>query len=191
MSIRTREEVLKVALETTHNTPGFCQGQVRAWFLAPSVGDFDGDGAADAEDGWKSEPERYKHHGDRTPPYGVPLSFLGGSNDNGHRALALRDGKVRSTDFDTATQSWRPGVTGTAHSIGAVERALGVSYVGWSETIDGQYIPHSPWTRGDRVDEALHDLNKAENLAKDGTKRDNLLKRAIEVVKNIPRWRKR
>ena len=54
--------------------------------------------AAGCEDGWKSEPAKYKHPGDRNPPRGVPVSYLGGSHDNGHRAVSLGNGKIRSTD---------------------------------------------------------------------------------------------
>lgn len=185
--IRNRVEAMQAALATEHNTPGFCQGQTRAWYLAPSVGDFDGDGAADAEDGWKSEPEKWKHRGDRTPPAGVPLSFTGGSHDNGHRAVSLPGGRVRSTDFSTQTQRYSKGEVGTANSIHAVEVAMGVTYVGWSESIDGHLIPLGPPpTRGARVDEALQDLREAERREPEGTRRDNILDRSIAIIRKIP-----
>lgn len=202
MTIRNREEAARAAEATVHNTPGFCQGQVHAWYLAPSVGDVDGDGAADAEDGWKSEPAHAKHLGDRNPPRGVPLSFLGGSHDNGHRAMSLGPGKYRSTDFDTASQRYRPGVVGTAKSIAALEQAMGVSYAGWSETISGIQIPLAPkppaptppppahhdpalTSRGNRVDDSLDKLQGAAKRAPDGSTRDTLLKKAIHVLRKI------
>ena len=49
--MRNREEAVKAALADKKNTPRYCQLVTRTWFDAPSAGDFDGDGAADAEDG--------------------------------------------------------------------------------------------------------------------------------------------
>jgi hypothetical protein len=188
MTMRNREEAAQAAEATVTNTPDACQAQTRAWFDAPSVGDYDGDGAADAEDGWKSEPSEYKHPGDRNPPRGVPVSYVGGSHDNGHRAISLGNGKIRSTDAGGR------GVVATV-PLDWPEKAWGLTYVGWSETCDGYYIPlpppPAPPTRGPRVDEALTDLQRAERHAPDGTKRDTLLKHAIKVLSKIPVWRKR
>lgn len=185
--VNNRAEAVEAALRTTRNVPNTCQLVTRGWFNAPSVGDFDGDGAADAEDGWKSEPLSARH-GDRNPPAGVPVSYLGGSRDNGHRAISLGNGKIRSTDAGGS------GVTATV-DLAWPERTWGLKYVGWSETIDGIPIPPipptGPKTRGENVDEALRRLARAEKLAKDGTVRDTRLKRAIAVLKRIPTWRKK
>lgn len=141
MTINTSKQAIAKALGQTHNTPGTCQLAVRTWFNAPSAGDQDHDGDADAIDGWKSEPIAARHV-NRNPPAGKPLAFRNATHNGfGHRALSLEGGKVRSTDFDTVTQRWRAGVVGTANSITAVERAMGLVYLGWSETIDGQKIP--------------------------------------------------
>lgn len=134
--MRNREEAAKVAEADTTNGPGMCQLQTREWLDAPSAGDFDGDGAADAEDGWKREPASARRF-DRNPPRGVPVTWLGGPNDNGHRALSLGNGKIRSTDAGgrgkvaTVDLSW-------------VERNWGLSYAGWSTTINGLPIPLPP-----------------------------------------------
>lgn len=185
--VLNREEAVQAALRTTRNVPNTCQLVTRGWFDAPSVGDFDGDGAADAEDGWKSEPESARH-GDRTPPAGVPVSYVGGSRDNGHRAISLGNGKIRSTDAGGS------GVTATV-DLGWPERAWGLKYVGWSETIDGIKIPlpppTGPLTRGENIDAALRRLKKAEKIAKEGTDRDTRLDRAIAVLNRIKPWRKK
>lgn len=139
--IRTPKQALAVADDTHTNVPGTCQLKVRGYFNAPSAGDFDGDGSADAEDGWKSEPAWARHPGDRNPPLGYPVSFSGGSHDNGHRAISRGNGILRSTDFDGVTKRYRAGVVGNG-TIAEVERAMGVTYLGWSTTIDGQPIPH-------------------------------------------------
>jgi len=190
--MRNREEAAQVAEAAVTNMPGYCQLTVRQWFDAPSAGDFDGDGAADAEDGWKIEPKEYKHPGDRNPPRGVPVSFLGGRNDNSHRALSLGNGAFRSTDFNTETQRYQAGVVGTAYSLEALERAMGVTYVGWSETMDGVYIPIpvGPETRGPRVDSAMDKLKEARDIAKDGSPRESYIKQALRALRKIKVWNK-
>lgn len=187
--VLNREEAVQASLKTTKNVPNTCQLVTRGWFDAPSVGDFDGDGAADAEDGWKSEPTNAKHF-DRNPPRGVPVSYLGGSRDNGHRAISLGNGLIRSTDA---------GGTGRVATVRLdwPEKTWGLKYAGWSETIDGIRIPLAPstptgpLTRGANVDAALKRLRAAEKIAKDGTARDTRLKRAIAILKRIPTWRKK
>lgn len=192
--VLNREEAAQAAERKKTNVPGTCQLVTRGYFAAPSVGDFDGDGAADAEDGWKSEPASAKHT-DRNPPRGTPVSFVGGRNDFGHRAISV-GGKapIRSTDFNGTTRRYQAGVVGNG-TIDEVARAMGVTYAGWSDTIDGIKIPlpppTGPKTRGANIDEALKRLARAEKLAKDGTERDTRLKRAIAVLKRIPTWRKK
>lgn len=142
--IRTRMQAMVASGQARTNVPGMCQAVTRGWYNAPSVGDVDGDGRADAEDGWKSEPIGARHVGDRNPPAGVPLYFEGGGKDDGHRAQSYPHGEVRSTDWDTATNRYHPGTVGTAKSIADIERQMGVRYVGWTETISGHPIPTDP-----------------------------------------------
>jgi hypothetical protein len=137
MSILTtpfdREQIVARAKASTTNVANTCQLWTRGICGAPSVGDYDGDGASDAEDGWKSEPAEYRHT-DRNPPAGVPVSYGGGSHDNGHRAISLGGGMIRSTD-----------AAGTGHvatvSLDWPERVWGLTYLGWSDTCDGYLIP--------------------------------------------------
>lgn len=146
MTINTSKQAIAKALEQTHNTPGTCQLVTRTWFNAPSAGDQDKDGDADAIDGWLSEPVSARRY-DRTPPPGKPVAFRNaGRNGFGHRAISLPNGKFRSTDFDTATQRYKAGVVGTANSLAAIERSMGLVYLGWSLTIDGLPIPPDPTT---------------------------------------------
>jgi hypothetical protein len=144
MTIRTSSKAIEAAKGQTRNVPGTCQLNVRTWFNAPSAGDQDGDGDADAVDGWKSEPLKARHVGDRNPPRGKPLAFKGGRKGYGHRALS----GVRSVfSTDMYNNRYRSGytsrVTGTTTSdaIAKIERSMGVTYVGWSDTIDGYPIP--------------------------------------------------
>lgn len=134
--VRNREEAASAAENTHRNKPGMCQQVTRGWLLGPSAGDRDFDGDADAVDGWKSEPA-HARHGDRNPPRGVPVSWSGGKNGFGHRALSLGNGKIRTTDGDGE------GVVAT-RDLGWPEREWGLTYLGWSETITGQDIPLPP-----------------------------------------------
>lgn len=141
MTIRTPKEAIRASLGQTTNVPGTCQMVTRGWFNAPSAGDQDRDGDADAIDGWLSEPLAQRRF-DRNAPAGYPIAFRNRDrNGFGHRALMLPDGKVRSTDFDTATQRYKKGVVGTANSIEILERAMSLVYLGWSKTISGIQIP--------------------------------------------------
>ena len=182
MSIRTPSEAVADALSKKTNVVGACQAETRLYFNAASVGDLDGDGAADAEDGWKSEPVTAKRF-DRNPPRGYPVSFLGGSRDNGHRAISLGHGRVRSTDFDGETKRYRAGVRGNG-TIAEVEAAMGVKYVGWSKTIDGYPIPPDPKKKGWRVKKAQELINDAHS--KPGTRRERLLSRIKDLLDKIP-----
>jgi hypothetical protein len=131
--MRTPRQAVRAALDTVNNVPRTCQFVVRGWLDAPSAGDFDGDGAADAEDGWKKEPISARRN-DRNPPEGFPVYYSGGSQDNGHRALSLGDGKIRSTDAPTV------GHVSTV-PLDWPEKNWGLKYVGWSTTMDGVPIP--------------------------------------------------
>lgn len=132
-----RAQAVARALASKTNVPNTCQLWTRTMFGVPSVGDFDGDGAADAEDGWKSEPAKYRHPGDRDVPAGVPVSYGGGSADNGHRAVSLGGGMIRSTDAG----GW--GKIATV-PLDWPEKAWGLTYLGWSDTCDGYLIPEPP-----------------------------------------------
>lgn len=183
--MNTAVEAVAKAKSISSNVPGTCQLWVRNLFLAPSAGDQDGDGDADAVDGWKSEPANARHY-DKNPPLGAPLAWAGGRNGYGHRAIHIGGGNIRHTD---AGGSGRVGTT----DIDWVQRNWGLIYLGWSETITGQKIdfpePPKP-TRGYRVDLALRKLRKALTEAERGTARYRYLERAIRVLQKIEIKRK-
>lgn len=176
--MRTPHQALAAALLTVNNVPGMCQLVVRGWLDAPSAGDFDGDGMADAEDGWKMEPVTARRF-DRHPPAGYPVYYKGGSEDNGHRALSAGNGMIRSTDAPTK------GLVGTV-PLDWPEKNWGLEYRGWSKTMDGVPIPPDPKTRGFRIDEALTRLIRAERHAQAGTVRAAKIQRAIDLLKSLP-----
>lgn len=144
MTINTAKQAEAAALRQTHNVPGTCQLSTRGWYNAPSAGDQDRDGDADAIDGWLSEPVSARHVGDRNPPTGVPLAFRNASHNGfGHRCMTITDG-IRSTDM--FGNRYRSGVTSTvtgksrSDQIAVIERSMGLIYIGWSSTIDGNPI---------------------------------------------------
>lgn len=137
--VRSREDAAKAAEASkgARYPVGMCQAWTRGIFLAPAAGDRDGDGDADAVDGWKSEPESAREPGDRNPPRGVPVSWSGGRSGYGHRAVSLGNGMIASTDAPTS------GVIGIV-PLDWVEKNWGMTYLGWSSTITGLEIPGAP-----------------------------------------------
>lgn len=140
---------------------GMCYKWTREQFGIPSIGDRDGDGDADAVDGWKAA--RRRHPGDRHPPPGVPVFWSGGSNGHGHAAITKPAG-VRSIDANGF------GNVGTV-DLGWFERNWGLTYLGWSEDLGGVPIPLGP---------VPDDWNHAQHLTpyRDGNGRAGILKAA-------------
>lgn len=206
-TIRTAEQAAEVARKTTTNIEGTCQKVTRGYYLAPSAGDRDGDGDADAYDGWLSETQKVP--GDRRPPLGFPVSFRSKDRSrHGHRAISLGDANgdgvflIRSTDFDTATKRYRAGVVGTG-TIDEVAAAMNCDYLGWSKTIDGVVIPtaapvpkptpkpetaplahrHLVNTWNDSREVSLHDVSAVQLTGKQPyAKAANVLHDAIEAA---------
>lgn len=202
MIINSCRQAIAEALQQTRNVPGTCQLTVHGWFNSPSVGDVDGDGDADAKDGWLSEPLKDRVTGDRNPPGGVPLYFSkDGGRGFGHRCMTLRDpGRLRSTDM--ANNRYSPGITSTvsapttSEAIAILEQAMNITYVGWSKSCDGNIIPDfAPkpveMTRGPRVDKALSRLRRAYANTKKGTLRRRTLRAAIVALLKVPQFPKK
>lgn len=196
MTIRSRAQAARAAAESKTNVPGTCQLWTRTQYGAPSAGDRDRDGDADAVDGWRSEPPRFRHT-DRRPPRGVPVAWSGGRNGFGHRAISLGGGLIRSTD------AGGPGKVATVE-LGWVERTWGLTYLGWSESITGIEIPYNPreeWpepeipptvdlgplTRGKRIDRAIRRLRHVQATGQ----RQTLVDRALALLLRIPKFRRK
>lgn len=97
---------------------GFSPGWCLYWcltevFLVPGLGDYDHDGAADAEDYWKAALKRGKVVQTSDPkniPAGVIIMWTGGSGDHGHAAYSLGNGEMISTDLETRGKVGRVAV---------------------------------------------------------------------------------
>lgn len=139
----SREEAAKRAdASMSTSKAGICQLWTRTMFGAPSAGDVDGDGDADAVDGWKSEPVKWRHPGDRRPPRGVPVAWSGGRHGYGHRAVSLGNGMIRSTDAGGACHN-------ATVPLSWFEAHWGLHYLGWSESMDGVLIPTGSKAKAD------------------------------------------
>lgn len=134
MVIANREQAARRAEASTKASVGMCQAWTRGIYGAPSVGDVDLDGDADAVDGWRAESPENRHAGDRHPPRGVPLAWKGGSKGHGHRAISLGNQMVRSIDVDG------PGTVGTV-KLSWFEEHWNMDYLGWTDTISNIKIP--------------------------------------------------
>lgn len=192
--VRSATDAVKAAGVTTTNIPGMCQKVTRTWFGVASAGDVDGDGDADAVDGWKREPESARHT-DRRPPIGAPVAWSGGSGGFGHRAICISDEPdpfIRSTDANGR------GKVGNRR-LSWFEKNWGLHYLGWSTTMSGVPIPGlqeskpstkpgpkpaPKKTRGAVVDRVLVDLKKAK--APKGSLRDKQLKLAVSALEKVP-----
>lgn len=186
-TIASRQRAAANANSRTRNQVGTCQAVTRGYYLAPSAGDRDGDGDADAVDGWASEPVEARHPGKRPTVEGLPMAWSGGRKGYGHRAISVRlpDGTigVRSTDAPSA------GITSTV-PMGWVESHWGMHYLGYSDTITGEVIPDdedkpkpprrlTKVTRAQRLTERA--MIRAEFLGQ--TRRAAVLRNALRLLR--------
>lgn len=110
---------------------GQCMMRTRELYDAPAIGDYDEDGSADAEDGWKAAKLKHPFNGDyNSVPRGVPFWWSGGSNDNGHVAPTEGAGRCMSTDI------LRTGYYDDV-PLALIAQKWGLTPLGWTEDIDG------------------------------------------------------
>lgn len=110
---------LPSGISSWHNE---CELFVRTMFGAPG-------GAPTAIAAFNAVPEA-KQHSFYNPPFGVPVFWSGGTDGDGHVALALGDGTIISTDI---------GGSGTVSvvPISKIVSSWGLVLKGWTEEING------------------------------------------------------
>lgn len=125
---------------------GMCMKFTRMMFGVGAVGDFDGDGDADAVDGWKSAHRKHRTTDPHAIPRGVPVFWSGGRNGYGHAAPSVGGGQMWTTDLI------RSGRVDLA-PISLVRREWGLELLGWTEDINGVTV-YTPPTKGDPMNDA-------------------------------------
>lgn len=145
--VRNAEQTASSAEQSTSNPPGYCLQWSRE---RASIGALQPDAAT----AWQHAFNR--HPGNRKPPRGAMVYWLGGSHGYGHIAVSLGNGKVRSTD---SGGSGRPATV----DLGWPEAHWGLSYAGWADNVndvaipgvgdngkDDDDMPYSDWPKADR-----------------------------------------
>ncbi len=141
-TVTLRERALERAAAQSKSGPTFgkdeCLIRVRKLYGADAIGDFDGDGSADAEDGWKATKHRHPAPLQLDAiPAGVPLWWGGGSADHGHVAISAGRGMCWSTDIRrTGRFDLVP--------IAEITREWGLPFLGWTEDINGVRVYDPP-----------------------------------------------
>lgn len=135
MTTLAQQAAARAAYQSAHGPQfgtGQCMMRNRLLVDAPAIGDYDGDGSADAEDGWKFAKRKHPTTRVNDIPGGCFVWWGGGSRDNGHVAFAPveRPGYCWSTDIE------RAGYFDLV-PIGLIAAKWGLSLLGWSEDIDG------------------------------------------------------
>lgn len=160
----TRAQAVENAKASKTYPVGMCMKWTRTMLGRPAVGDIDGDGDADAVDGWKSS--KHRHPGDRNPPAGVPVFWEGGRNGYGHVGISLGNRTFRGTDAPTS------GSVGTV-GLDWPEQHWGLHYLGWAEDLNGVRIeddsapkPIPQTKRYSAIKAAIEALKVARNTAK-------------------------
>lgn len=139
MSTIAEQAITRARYQSAHGPAygiGQCMWRTRELYDAPAVGDFDHDGSADAEDGWKAARFKHPFDGDyNAVPRGVPFWWSGGSHDNGHVAPSTGAGRCMSTDI------LRPGFYDDV-PLALIAQKWGLHPLGWTEDIGGVRV----WT---------------------------------------------
>lgn len=133
-----------------------CLLRVRQAYGAPAIGDFDGDRSADAEDGWKAAKRKHPTSNPNEIPAGVPIWWTGGSNDNGHVAISLGNGRCISTDIRRT--GWFDEC-----DVDQIRRRWGLQLVGWSEDINGVTVYTPPPRKAPKKQPKLTRIQTAHN----------------------------
>lgn len=169
------QAIARAQFQSAHGPPfgaGQCMMRTRMLYDAPAIGDFDGDGSPDAEDGWKFAKLKHPFHGDYSAvPRGVPFWWSGGSHDNGHVVVTLGGGLCESTDIK------RTGFYDQV-SLSRIHEQWGLTPLGWTEDIDGVRV----WTPPLPASKETADMALLADLTVVADKHDVSLVKAARVL---------
>lgn len=178
----TAQDAINKAHKQSRNGPKFgtgeCLYRVRRAYGAPAIGDWDRDGAADAEDGWKATKRKHPTSNPNVIPAGVPIWWTGGRHDYGHVAISLGGGRCISTDIK------RAGYFDVCR-VDDIRTQWGLKLLGWSEDINGLtvYTPPPP-PRTTAVDQqAAHNIETGKPITK--VKRPRVAARMRQIVTRL------
>lgn len=128
-----------------------------------AVGDYDGDGAADAQDGWKKAKAKGKVvlakdiNNLKDVPAGTFCYWEGGSHGYGHVAISIGNGRIQSTDAPTWGRIGQVDISWISQHWGN-----GLKFVGYVVT-DGnghKMVDTGPPKPTDRMDPASYGPGK-------------------------------
>ena len=112
-----------------YNAIGYCLQQSRIWAGIPAR-------YPDAATAWRNVDLEARNYGDRRPPRGAAVYWIGGSRGYGHIAVSLGAGRIRSTDAGGAGRV-------ATRTLGWFDRQWpSLTYMGWSWDINEVTIPH-------------------------------------------------
>lgn len=165
---------------------GLCMKNVRTAYGIPALGDYDGDGDADAVDGWKAARLRHKVEAVDAVPAGVPVWWTGGSHGYGHVAISDGGGWAWSTDLRRPGRWDRVRISQVAQTWG------GMTLAGWSEDLNGVTVwtkPTPPPSRGEHVDAAAAELRAAAKASAGAPARLAKIRATLAALRKIGRVR--
>jgi hypothetical protein len=177
MTTIAQRAAARAAYQSAHGPKfgtGECMLRNRLLVDAPAIGDYDGDGMADAEDGWKFAKRKHPTTRVNDIPGGCFVWWGGGSHDNGHVAFAPieKPGYCWSTDIE------RAGYFDLV-PIGRITAEWGLPLRGWSEDIDGVTVYEPPPPPPPREDP---DMTLLADLVAVARKHDVTLVKAARVA---------
>lgn len=142
MTYRAIRKARKLAHDHVPIPAGLCVLQVRlAMEILEPTGDQDGDGDADAVDAWKrARDKHFLTGGAFAIPRGTVVLWRGGSNGNGHAAIATGFGRGLNSTV------WSPGAPGDEthwckRTVGDISQRWKLTLVGYSYDLNGHPCP--------------------------------------------------
>lgn len=156
--------------------PGYCLKYVRTWLEIGSQ-------QPSAIEAW--ENANHKHEG-RNPPRGAPCFYKGGNY--GHIVLALNNRESDGVQMVRTTDAPSSGKV-TTQTISWCENNWGYRYLGWTEDLNGIWIP---WLKEEQPDWRASGKVYVEKLHKGQQDSDSVsrLRYRLENHKDIPNDKK-